>query len=201
MEQLLYISSYTAINNNRIVVDGEEVFHGEALDLSAFLKASLKNMEVDYPKFYKMDNLSKLSFVGVEYLLQNQVCEADTAVVLANRSGSLDTDVRHWASIRDESSYYPSPAVFVYTLANICIGEICIRHGFQSENVFFVGEEYNTEIQHKYASYLLASGKANRVLCGWVEVFEENYKAVLYTVDKSGKLPHTSEQIDQLFKV
>lgn len=201
MEQQLYISSYVVLVGNRIVVDGYQMFHKEEAELSSFLKAAVKNIDVDYPKFYKMDNLSKLAFVATEYILQGLDDEANTAIVLANRSGSLDTDVRHWESIRDASSYYPSPAVFVYTLANICIGELCIRHGFQSENAFFVGESYDVTTQYNYNRYLLASGKANRVLCGWVEVFGENYKAVLYTVDKSGKLPFTIEQIDQLLNV
>lgn len=199
MEQQLYISSYVTITDQQVAVNGELVFQGDASVLSSFLKEAIRNLDVDYPKFYKMDNLSKLAFTAAEYLLANKPYEENTAVVLANRSGSLDTDVKHWNSIRDEANYYPSPAVFVYTLANICIGELCIRHRFISENAFFVSEAYDSLSQKNYAEYLLLSGKAAQVLCGWVEVFEDNYKAVLYTVAKSGKLPHTIEQIDQLF--
>lgn len=197
----MYISSYVTITNHQVTLDGELVFQSAETSLGAFLKEAVKSLHVDYPKFYKMDNLSKLAFTAAEYLLLNKQYDENTAVILANRSGSLDTDVKYWASIRDASNYYPSPAVFVYTLANICIGELCIRHRFFSENVFFVGDRYDCLTQKNYAEYLLLSGKANRVMSGWVEVFEENYKAVLYTVEKSGKLPHTIEQIDQLFIV
>lgn len=197
----MYISSYVTITNHQVTLDGELVFQSAETSLGAFLKEAVKSLHVDYPKFYKMDNLSKLAFTAAEYLLLNKQYDENTAVILANRSGSLDTDVKYWASIRDASNYYPSPAVFVYTLANICIGELCIRHRFFSENAFFVDEKYDCLTQKNYAEYLLLSGKANRVMSGWVEVFEENYKAVLYTVEKSGKLPHTIEQIDQLFIV
>lgn len=199
MEQPLYISAYATIADQQIHVDGQLVLQGETAELSAFLKEAFKNLALDYPKFYKMDQLSKLAFIAADYLLTNKSEEEDIAIILANRSGSLDTDVKHWNSIRDAANYYPSPAVFVYTLANICIGELCIRHRLLSENAFFVSESYDSLSQKNYAEYLLLSGKANRVLCGWVEVFEDNYKAVLYTVEKSGILPHTTEQIEKLF--
>lgn len=201
MEETFYISAYTTITHQQVAVNGNIVFSNADLMLASFLKEAIKNLAVDYPKFYKMDNLSKLAFTATEYLLADLPHEENTAVILANKSGSLDTDVRHASTIQDKDNYYPSPAIFVYTLANICIGELCIRHRLLSENVFFVSEYYDSRTQHAYATYLLSSGKAERVLCGWVEVFKEDYRAVLYTVEKGEGQPHTIEQIDQLFLI
>lgn len=201
MKEEFYISAYTEIANRQIIVNGKVVFSNIVGTLASFLKDAFKNIQVDYPKFYKMDNLSKLAFTATEYLLKGMPEKQDTAVVLANKSGSLDTDLRHWSTIADQTNYYPSPAVFVYTLANICIGELCIRHDLLSENTFFVSDCYDAVTQHTYTEYLLLSGKAERVLCGWVEVFGEEYRAVLYTVERNGTKPHTVEQIDQLFLI
>lgn len=201
MAETFYISAYTTVFDRQVAINGEVVYSSEASSFATFVKEAVKNIQVDYPKFYKMDNLSKLTFTAGEYLLRNRATVEDTAVILANRSGSLDTDSRHWETIQDETNYYPSPAIFVYTLANICVGELCIRHHLLAENAFFVSDGYDAKSLHAYAAYLLLSGKASRVLCGWVELFGEEYKAVMYTVERTGILPHTIEQIDQLFLI
>ncbi|PRD53917.1 3-oxoacyl-ACP synthase [Sphingobacterium gobiense] len=168
------------IEQHRIVVDGKLMWASEPhVPFSDFAKEAFHHLDIDYPKFHKMDALSKLAFLAAEYILQDEDKDA-LALVLANRSGSLDTDVKHQESIQDTENYYPRPATFVYTLANICTGEIAIRHGLQTENAFFVAEEFPEETIFAYADYLLQSNKAKRVLCGWVEYFQEDYRALLY---------------------
>lgn len=198
-DNLLYISHTCKVERNMISADGDIIFSFDDPNFSAFIKNAFKSMHIDYPKFYKMDNLSKLAFLATEVLLQNIVDKSDIALVLSNRSGSMDTDVKHQASIQDPASFYPSPAIFVYTLANICTGEISIRHGMQTENIFFISEEFDSATIQHYAEYLLYSKKAEKVLCGWVEIFEENYKAVLYLVERNGTTLHTAANINQLF--
>jgi len=68
-----------------------------------------------------------------------------------------------------------------------------------SENVFFISEVMDFETVTTYTSYLLQSEKAEKVLCGWVELFSDKYKAVLYLVEQVGTLPHNVEQVNQLF--
>ncbi|TJZ61933.1 3-oxoacyl-ACP synthase [Sphingobacterium olei] len=200
MDSPLYISHYCKIEKGLISVDGNVIFHAGEAQFSDFIKQAFKYQQLDYPKFYKMDNLSKLAFLSAEVLLRDEEDKEDIALVLANKSGSLDTDVKHQESIQDAANFYPSPAVFVYTLANICGGEISIRHGMKSEQVFFVSDAFDATTIFNYATYLLASQKAKKVLCGWVELFEENYKAVLYLVERSGTKLHTINNINQLVK-
>ncbi|MBX9448628.1 MAG: hypothetical protein KL787_02435 [Taibaiella sp.] len=63
----------------------------------------------------------------------------------ANQSSSLDTDIRHQNSIQDPGQFYPGPAIFVYTLPNIAIGEVSIRHQLQTESMFLIQEVYDRE--------------------------------------------------------
>src|SRR5690606_27672375 len=143
MNKKLYITSHLSIQNNKVILDDKELFRSDSEDFSAFSKEIYKHFETDYPKFFKMDNLSKLAFLGAEIILKKQKLndsDNDIALVLANRSSSLDTDYKHQQSIDDKENYYPSPAVFVYTLPNICIGEISIRHKLYAENSFFIFE-------------------------------------------------------------
>lgn len=174
---------------------------GQHDDVASFFKEVFKSLHIDYPKFYKMDNLSKLAFLASEMLLKDQEDKESIGLFLCNRSASLDTDVRHQQSIQTEENFFPSPAIFVYTLANICIGEVSIRHGMKSENAFFVSDKYPIEQMMNYASYGLLSGRVKKALCGWVEIFEDKYKAVLYLVEDKGTTLHTKENISQLFKI
>ena len=203
MENKNYISNYCIIENNSVVINGENVFSSNDGQFSDFIKNAYKNFEVNYPKFFKMDNLSKLSFLAAELVLNKAVIpeeENDIAIVFANQSASLDTDVKYQESIADKENYFPSPAVFVYTLPNICVGEISIKHKLQSENAFFVFDSYNSEFMSNYANSLIQSNKAEKVLCGWVEFFQDNYKAVVYLVENKGNLEHNTNTINTILK-
>ncbi|KGE14843.1 hypothetical protein [Sphingobacterium deserti] len=199
MVEETYIEKVCIVRANSIVVDTVPRFSSDDSLFAEFSKQAFRQINPEYPKFFKMDSLSKLAVLAAEYLLEGQPID-DLALVLANRSGSLDTDVRHQESIQNEQEYYPSPATFVYTLANICAGEISIRHGLQTENAFFIAEDYPINTARSYTEYLLKSGKAKRVLCGWVEFFEEKYDAVLYIVSPKGTNKHSAENIKKLFE-
>ncbi|WP_026727249.1 3-oxoacyl-ACP synthase [Flavobacterium denitrificans] len=197
-----YIQSCITIQNNEIVLNGTSVFKTEPTDFADFSKQALRNFEIQYPKFFKMDALSKLAFLGSELLLSPIISseeENNIALVLANKSSSLDTDVKYQESISDKENYYPSPAVFVYTLPNICLGEISIRHQLKSENSFFIFDAFNAEFMSNYSNILLNSDKADKVLCGWVEYFNEDYKAFLCVIGKEENEKYRDENINTLY--
>ena len=83
----------------------------------------------------------------------------EIGIILANASASLDTDCRHQAIINKEGDKAASPAVFVYTLPNVVLGEICIRHKIQGENTFFVCQQSDTASLEDYARIVMAKGK------------------------------------------
>ena len=195
-----HISSYCKIENNSLQCNGTTVFELKEVLFPEFIKNAAKAIGLEYPKFFKMDNLSKLAFLGAEAVLKNSSIEdSEVAIVFANKSSSLDTDVKYQNSISDTENYFPSPAVFVYTLPNICVGEISIKYQLKSENAFFVFEDFNPNFMSNYATYLLESEKAEKVLCGWVEFYKNEYKAFVYLVEKTGTITHGKNIIQTLY--
>lgn len=202
-----YIQNYIHIKNEMISLNGKILFRNEEEDFLPFIKNSYKFLDTSYPKFFKMDNLSKLAFLAADVLLkaENLVPQSESenenniALIFSNRASSLDTDRKHQMSIEKADEYFPSPAVFVYTLPNICLGEISIKFKLHSENSFFIFERFNPDHLYQYATYLLRFGKADKTLCGWVELDNNNYEAFLYLVGSEGKIEHRVEEINRLY--
>ena len=195
----LYITHICKIQSQQIVLNGQVIFEdSESDNLTSFLKNAYKSQNFDYAKFFKMDNLSKLTFLASEPILQSQD-DKNIALLFMNRAASLDTDLKHQQAIQDKTAYYPSPAVFVYTLPNICLGELSIKHKLQTENCFFVSENFDTKLMYNYAEYLIRHKNVNKVLCGWIDVLENQYQAVVYLVEKQGEIKHTRNELEQIF--
>ncbi|WP_459209530.1 3-oxoacyl-ACP synthase [Aquimarina rhabdastrellae] len=189
MEKKYYIKHYCAIKNEAVYKNGEVYHEDETSDnLKDFAKGIYKKLELKYPKFYKMDELCKFSFLASEILLMNEEIDEDTALVFANKASSLVTDRKHQETINDPENYFPSPAIFVYTLPNIALGEISIKHKFKSENAFFVNEKFDSSFIMNYSQMLLDTQKATKVICGWVDLDSNKYDVFLtYLTREEGK--------------
>ena len=203
MGKSYYIKSYCKIQNESIILNEKAIFQSNEQEFNSFAKEAYKTLAVNYPKFFKMDFLSKLAFLTADSILKDEKINPENpsniALLFANRASSLDTDRKHQESIQDKSNYYPSPAVFVYTLPNICLGEISIKYKLYTENSFFIFDNFQPENLMTYAKGLLDSEKAEEVLCGWVEYDEDFYQSFLYLVSKEGLLEHTEENILKLY--
>nr|WP_157417911.1 3-oxoacyl-ACP synthase [Aequorivita capsosiphonis] len=202
MQKEFHIKSYCHIKNQSLSVNGEILFMDQAEEFPVFIKNTYKFLNTDYSKFFKMDNLSKLAFLAADVLLKNENLdefENNIALIFSNRASSLDTDRKHQASIENTDEYFPSPAVFVYTLPNICLGEISIKHKLYSENSFFIFDRFNAEHLQLYANSLLRNEKAEKVLCGWIDFDENSYEAFLYLVENEGEIEHNTEEINRLY--
>ena len=140
---------------------------------------------VAYPKFFKMDTLCRLGFVAVEELLrghEEQIDAEHTALILANRSASLKNDKDYQATIADPENYFPSPALFVYTLPNIVTGELAIRHGLYGETAFYVLEKEDDLLPIVEAT--LREPQIRSAIVGWVECSAaDNYEAHVKLVE------------------
>lgn len=195
MTEKLIISKYCKIINNKIFVNGEKVFESECiLTFSEFIKEAYKNKAMVYPKFFKMDNLSKLGIIATEFLTDElkseNVSGEEIGIIIMNSASSLDTDKNFQNTIIDKTNYFPSPAVFVYTLPNIVIGEICIKHKIFGETAFFISQEFDSEFTYSIVSDLLINQGIKVVLTGWVEFLGNEYNAslcVVKNIDKSAE--------------
>jgi hypothetical protein len=177
-----YIISSCVIHKNIVLKKNKQFFSGPGNNLQTFLLSLYQYCKPDYPKFYKMDNLSKLGWLASEILIKDEsiikkVMPYEMGIIIENANSSLDTDMKYFQTID-----MASPALFVYTLANILIGEICIRNKFTGENACFVFDEFNAGFIEGYVKGLFAHNKVKLCICGWVDVLEENYKAVLFLV-------------------
>ena len=181
----VHFSHQCRLRDHKIWVDEKLVFDApEAGSTADFLKAAFKNLLAPNMKFYKMDNLCKLGYIAVEYLLQhhNILSQYDSrriALVFGNSASSLDTDIDHQLTICDRSNYFPSPAVFVYTLPNIVLGEICIKEKIQGETTFFIAEHGDRQFLRRYADKLFRFTATELVIAGWIDCLGEQYEAEL----------------------
>lgn len=189
MKKNLYITHWCIIRDNKVITDDnvqdiQEIF----VNFAAFAKSIYKEEEISYPKFYKMDNLSKLGFLTAEKIFKNSDVlqhnnPEEIGVVISNSVSSLDTDLEYQKTISDRENYFPSPAVFVYTLPNILIGEICIRHKIKGENAFLVSEKFDADETWRYVKSLMDNGKTKAVLCGWVDILGDHWDAALFLAE------------------
>lgn len=193
-----HILSYCSFSEKGLYLDGKNLHTFDTKqpfnDLS---KEIYKQLELKYPKFYKMDPLSKLAFIAASVLIENNTSEVEenTAIVLANKSSCIDIDRQHIESIMDEDHFYPSPATFVYTLPNIAIGEISIRYQLKSENSFFIFDRFPSQFFADYSNHLIDEGISKNVICGWVEKNNEAFEAFIYIVDPKGSTTNNAQNI------
>ncbi|WP_028979574.1 hypothetical protein [Sporocytophaga myxococcoides] len=203
-----FIKSYSIIRNNQAILNGEEFLKGAPEDdFATFIRSLYKRLEITHSPFYKMDDMCKLGLMATELILKDtaikeKYTDTEIGVVLSNSSSSLHTDASYYETVKDKSNYFPSPAVFVYTLPNIVIGEICIRNKIKGENTFFIFEEYNPEFITDYVNNLFSSGKLKSCVAGWVEFCEGKYEAFVYLAEAAqgeNRIMHTTEQIKKIY--
>ncbi|MBR6304866.1 MAG: hypothetical protein IKR37_04485 [Paludibacteraceae bacterium] len=153
------VSQEIVINPISVMLNGQPVATNEQGE--KMLVELYRRYVKDYPKFFKMDTLSRLGFIAAELVLQDQRVEA---VILANRSASIKNDTDYLATITGEN-YYPSPALFVYTLPNIVTGEIAIRHHIQGETSCYILENPE-QLEPIILSQIT---RQSPILAGWCE--------------------------------
>jgi hypothetical protein len=206
-----FISGFCRIKENWIETSGEgKQYYDQSVDFMEFIKSLYQKGEIDYPKFYKMDNLCKIALLSSEYLIRETgfrgKYNAEAAgIVIQNQSSSIESDSRHAESFRDKKSYFPSPAIFVYTLPNIAIGEICIRNGIKGENALFIFDKFEADFAFDYIELLLKTKRTESCLGGWIEYSQNGYESFLFLVEEENKLEQKKKTIpftkDELKKI
>ncbi len=150
----------------------------------------------DYPKFFKMDALSRLGYIASELLLHGEenrfIPREDRAVVMFNRSGSVVTDTDYQQTL-DKDNYFPSPAIFVYTLPNIVTGEISIRNKYYGESSFYVLDTWKAKEIVDVVMQSFEDRQTTSVLCGWLDAYSnDDFEAlVLLVSDEEQATPMT----------
>lgn len=198
------------MRENSVRLDGAVVFtEEEKVSSNEFAKLAYQHFNLKYPKFHKMDLLSKLGIIAAELLLKENpvhenISSEEVGVILMNRSSSLQTDTDYNATISNPDNFFPSPALFVYTLPNIVIGEICIKHKLNGENAFFILNKFDPCFLFEYVNRLLETGRMKACLCGWAEVdVKGNYDVCMFVVERKNqnrRVEFTVENLNTLFQ-
>lgn len=155
----------------------EELGEQEGLEHHSLLTTLYKQMIGNYPKFYKMDGLSRLGFVASEILLNAEKGETDEerAIIFFNHSSSIASDRNYKESINDKDNYFPSPSIFVYTLPNIVTGEIAIRNHFHGETSFFILPEKDEKMMEEILQASCRDAQSKSFLTGWIDYEDERH--------------------------
>ena len=182
------LKHFVIITPETVKLNGTSIDHTE--QGGALLTELYRARVGDYPKFFKMDTLSKLGFVASEMLLKDEgqerfVPREDRAVVLFNKTASLQADTNYQATIQDPENFFPSPAAFVYTLPNIVTGEIAIRNKYYGETSFIVMELCDAHIMARQLMNAFQDPMTQSILGGWLDCNDENhFEARLFLIEK-----------------
>lgn len=190
------ITQYVHIKDHSIYNGGQLIFSADkTLGLQDFLKRAYIELDIAYPKFHKMDELSKLGILSTDLLFHNFNIPENTALIFSNSSSSIGTDKIHQKSI----DQLVSPSVFVYTLPNIVMGEICIKNKIYGENAFFISEKFDADLIWEYSESLLRNKTASAIVCGWNEWKNAEYDVFLCLITREGEKNFSAENLKALY--
>ncbi len=176
-----FCTSFKSIHHIRLTpqslsVDGTPITTDRKGD--KMLTTLYKRFVGDYPKYYKMDGLSRLGFIASELLLQAEAEKGkterfcprdDRAVVLFGRHSSLQADRKFLNTISYPEDYFPSPSVFVYTLPNIVTGEIAIRNKLHGETCYYALASHDETQMHEVLEATATDTALQSVISGWID--------------------------------
>lgn len=193
------LRSSIKISAQKICVNGEERTI-PIIDEGNWTKSLYTAMNVNYPKFYKMDSLAKMAFLALQLMeKENKIAENESeevAMIFANSSSSQSTDVKFIDSYQVKGN--PSPSLFVYTLPNILTGELSIFKKWYGENVFFIFEKFDAEFFIDQINFYLRKG-SKACLCGWVDAVDDEETCFLFYVTAENGII-TKQELNTLFK-
>lgn len=198
------IKAWCRITNNKVLLNGEEL-QIPIKENTSWLTNIYKSLKIDYPKYFKMDKLSKSGFLASEIIMRKLNIEPlkpkpNWSIILMNNSSSLETDKEFQKTIQSPSDYFPSPSVFVYTLANIVTGEIAIRNKIMGETLFYVHQKFSAQHLYQYSLDSFSDQSIDNVLCGWVEDGDGDIDVLMFAIaESSDKNDFTIENISKLY--
>lgn len=170
----MYSGAQVRLDDQEFTVGGDMRARRQAGEnIHDWLKSCYKSLAMRFPKFHKMDEQCRLGILLAEAVVDEYpqaINREQTGVILINRSASIYTDTIFYNSYASDSQSLASPSRFVYTLPNIVIGEISIRHKLLGEHAFFVQEEIDSEFLYLYVDSLFEEQVLDTVFIGVTDV-------------------------------
>jgi hypothetical protein len=160
-----------------------------------------RQLQKPYPKFFKMDALCKWATYSTMLLEHaGTLTSGDpygTALLMYTHHGCFETDLKYWETAKQQ---FASPALFVYTLPSIMLGEIAIYlkiKGYQNCSIVpdMMHSHVNTDVE---AAYTLHG--CDNLLVGWIDVFNDKAAVQLMHISTNKTELPFSSQIFQDFQ-
>jgi hypothetical protein len=206
------ISDFTAIYGNQVFLNSRLVFsYRPEAGFEEFINACYLETATPYDRFYKMDKLCKLGYITADRLLNGSDLircfrGEEIGMIVANSSSSLNSDNRFQQGVSLDDPLSPEPAVFIYTLPNMVIGELSIRFGIKGENLFVVNNEPDFGFLTDWVDDLVYRKKIKACIVGWIDIdMEDHYESFLCAVETKDvetdihTLPFSRRNLNKLF--
>ncbi|MCB0792692.1 MAG: hypothetical protein H6595_09010 [Flavobacteriales bacterium] len=193
----------SALVDGRLLQDEQEVAIAEG-PLEEMLRGLYQTLTLDYPKFHKMDAVSKLGLLLTEPLVRmarehGADITNDMAIAGMGRSGCSTTDQEHWR-VRTATGL-ASPAVFVYTLPNIGLGEITIRHKVFGPSVCLLADRPDAELFWNTMRCFHERDGTAWAICYWSDIFADRYEAKAVLIGPGSGRPLDQRMLRTLFDI
>jgi hypothetical protein len=193
------INTHSYLSQLGAAVNGKERYSFQEND--NWTKELYVHLKLDYPKFHKMDGLSKMALLAVELIAdalpKQEIASEELNLIFSNAGSSSEFDTKFINSYTELNM--PSPSLFVYTLPNIVTGELAIKYKWYGESCFFIQEKFKASFFEEQLNFAFQKG-ASYCLCAWVEDHPLKTKeCFVFLVENSTNLSLT-EDLEKIYK-
>lgn len=200
MERMKILST-TTYRNGRFSVDGKELA-GSTGDLDRDLGNAWAAMEVELPRFVRMDRNSKLvSIAAAPFFVPGAALSKypkdSIGMVIMGTHGSMDTDQRYVEQLQAEN--HASPGLFVYTLPNIAMGELSIQHGLHGSGLCLLSDSPDIVQMRDACEILLEDHGMEVLICGWANIFAGSAVATFMVVTTGKEGNWDNDELERIF--
>ena len=130
-------------------------------------------LSVPSSKVRRCSRYTKMAVYSAEQAVKD-MRDSRTGTVISTGYGAVESNITFSDSVVKKNPAICSPAIFSSTVPNSCAGQICMIYGFQGAGTVLTGGD-----PLEYAALLINSKKAERILCGSVEEYNEELAAAL----------------------
>jgi hypothetical protein len=200
----LTITSYLSLDNHSLKLNGDRISeNSENENLHGFLKSVYKSRIGDYPKFHKMDVLSKAATILCNELVVQKSAIQHTdkySLIFANSTSSKTVDKAFQASVENSNA---SPSLFVYTLPNICVGEVTIKNKWTGDSIFCLNDKFDFDFFDEQITAMQVQKENSHFICAWINDDNEKLDAFLFLVEASNEknltLPFNKNTLNKIY--
>ena len=125
------------------------------------------------PRYTRM-LVSAAASAKIDANLSDELDKTRVGTIFSSGFGSLESTLEFSDSILPGKPDLVSPTLFSYSVANACVGQVCILNGFTGFSTLLTAGD-----PLEYSSILLASGKSDIIFCGATDEYNEDLNSAI----------------------